>query len=79
MTGDVAQQLRQMEQLRRWLELADRQVQQLTPVERMILDMMILHPQKGNAALLCQLMGVEERTVYRRRSRLLEKFRFREQ
>ena len=69
------ERLRQLEELRRWLQTADTVLGQLTPEERLILQQLVLEPQQGNASALCQLLEVEIATLYRKRRRLLDKLK----
>ncbi len=45
----------------------------LTPEERLIAYRLFILPAKGNVQRLCQELGVEQSTVYRRRDRMLGK------
>ena len=69
------ERLRQLEELRRWLQTADTVLGQLTPEERLILQQLVLEPRQGNASALCQLLEVEIATLYRKRRRLLDKLK----
>ena len=75
MIDPMVRRLRQLEKLRGQLAVMDRVVEQLSPSERLILREMILQPEKNNPQRLCQLLGVEEKALYRRRRQVLEKFR----
>ena len=69
----VKEQLQRLERIREWVRQADRILGELSPAERLILQKLILKPEKGNAALLCQLLEMEQATVYRKRQQLLQK------
>lgn len=47
-------------------------LQALTPVQRLVLDKLCIHPATGNADRLCQLLGCEKSTVYRHRDKALK-------
>lgn len=64
--------LRQLEEARRQLQQLDEAVALLSPADKLIYHKLILHPERGNAALLCQLLELEIATIYRRRTRLLQ-------
>lgn len=55
-------------------QLVERGLQALTPVERLVLEKLCIHPVMGNADRLCQLLGCEKTTVYRRRANALTRF-----
>ncbi len=45
----------------------------LTPEERLVANLLLLHPQRGNVQQLCQLLHVEQAAVYRRRKKVINK------
>lgn len=59
---------------RQWVALTNRALGALTPQEQLVLRMLYIAPQKGNVGRLCELLGCEQATVYRRRDRALKKF-----
>ena len=61
-----------LEDTRHWLDRLGRSLDALTEEERTVLDMLYIHPKKGNATRLCQVLEVEQSTVYRRRDKALE-------
>ena len=78
---NLAQQLRRqpapatrqtLEHTRHWLDQLGRGLDALTEEERTVLDMLYIHPKKGNATKLCEVLEVEQSTVYRRRDKALE-------
>ena len=66
-------QLQQLEAQRQQIRTLEEGLQQLSPEERLILQKLIILPERGNVALLCQLLNVEECTVYRRKQKALER------
>ena len=46
----------------------------LTPQEKLILRLLYIAPEKGNSQRLCDILGCEQATVYRRRDSALRKF-----
>lgn len=65
--------VRQVEDMRQQVQSFDCSVQALTPEERLVLDMLVRHPAKGNVQKLCQILEVEESSIYRRREKALGK------
>ncbi len=63
-----------LDRTKRWLATADRALRTLTPEERLVLQRMFILPEKGCIARLCQELGVEQSTVYRKRDQALERF-----
>lgn len=57
---------RQVNVTRRALEI-------LTPEERLIAYRLFILPARGNVGLLCQELGVEQSSVYRKRDKMLQK------
>lgn len=46
----------------------------LTPEERLILSRFYIYREKGNPQRLCEALGVEQSSVYRRKDKALRKF-----
>ena len=63
-----------LEQAQWWLDTADRALETLTPEERLVLRRLYISPQKGAVERLCQELGVEQSSVYRRRDQALYRF-----
>lgn len=63
----------QVQQLQRQLDSLEAAMQELTPEERLVTEFMLVHPQKNNVQQLCQMLGIEQASVYRRRGRVLNK------
>ena len=57
-------------------QLAVKQVelglQALTPVQRLVVEKLCIHPARGNADRLCQILGCEKTTLYRHRTKALD-------
>ena len=51
----------------------DNALSMLTPEERILADLLFVHPQKNNILKVCELLNVEYATAYRRRRALLNK------
>ena len=50
-----------------WVRTTDHALNTLSPEEKMILERMYIRPQRGVVSLLCQELGVEQSTIYRKR------------
>lgn len=60
--------------MKHWLFVADRGLAALLPDEKLILQRLYLHPEKGALERLCSELGVEQSTVYRKRDQALQRF-----
>ena len=69
----VAQKLKNMEQTRQELVALEKALGELNPEERLVAEFLVISPQKGNAQRLCEILGVEQSSVYRKRERVLGK------
>ena len=63
-----------LEHTNRWLNTANRALRGLSPEERLILQRMFIVPEKGCIPRLCEELGVEQSTIYRKRDHALERF-----
>ena len=70
---DVIGRLRRMERLQLELQQLQQAMQLLTPEERLVVQMLVVAPEKNAADKLCEILGVERSSVYRRRERALRK------
>lgn len=70
---EVVYRLRELEGLRQRVQILEQALQVLNPEERLVIQMMLICPQRGNVQRLCELLAVEQSSVYRRRDRALEK------
>ena len=67
----LRKRLRQIQAMKMQVENA---LATLTPQDRILLQMLDIAPAKGNGEKLCQMLGCEIATVYRRRNKALRKF-----
>ena len=70
---EVIGRLRRMESLQLELQMLQQAMQVLTPEERLVVQMLVIAPERNAADKLCQLLEVERSSVYRRRERALKK------
>lgn len=63
-----------LDQTRRWLNCTNRALRCLSIDERLILQRLFICPEAGSVQKLCEELGVEQSTIYRKRDRALEKF-----
>lgn len=70
---DVALRLQGLDAMRQAVQTVDGALQVLTPEERLVAQMLLISPQRGNVQRLCEMLCVEKSSVYRRRERVLEK------
>ena len=70
----AAQLLRDYPMTRLTVKQVELALQGLTPVQRLVLEKLCIHPVKGNADWLCNALGCEKTTVYRHRAKALELF-----
>lgn len=64
----------QLESVRAWVAITDRALGCLNTEERLILDRLYIHRQKGYIDRLMQETGVEKSQIYRRREKALRNF-----
>ena len=57
-----------------WCQQVERALQALTPEENLVLSRLYIYPRRGNIDRLCEELGVEQSSVYRRRDKALGKF-----
>ena len=65
--------LQTLESTRLWVNAVDSALSLLTPEERLIANLLLLHPQRGNVQLVCEKLNIEPATAYRRRKQVLQK------
>ena len=77
---DAAKRLQNMEQVRqrvvqmqKELKILGNALQELNPEERLVAEFLLVNPQRGNVQRLCEILQVEQSSIYRRRERVLEK------
>lgn len=59
---------------KRWVRIVDSGLAILDEQEQLVLDRFYIHRGKGNVSRLCDELGVEQSTVYRRRDSALRHF-----
>lgn len=57
-----------------WMIVTNRALNVLEPEEQMILKRMYVKPEKGVVGMLCEDLGVEQSSVYRKRDHALYRF-----
>lgn len=57
-----------------WVKKVDRGLMVLDEQERRILDLFFIHRAKGNVGILCEELGIEQSSIYRRRDSALRRF-----
>ena len=65
--------LKALPAMRAAVESLDNALAFLTPEERIMADLLLIHPKKGNIEKVCELLQVEHACAYRRRKHLLHK------
>lgn len=63
-----------LKQVKLWISNTDRGLQALNDEERQVLQRLYLYPEKGAIDRLCEELGLEQSSVYRRRDQALEHF-----
>ena len=73
MKQEMVRRLREYGVQRQAVEIMDVALQVLTPEERLVAERLLIHPQRGAVQQLCQILNLEQASIYRRRDRVLEK------
>ena len=63
-----------LQHVKQWLTNTDRGLAALSPDERLILQRLYLFPERGALDRLCNELGIEQSTIYRRRDQALHRF-----
>ena len=63
-----------LKQVRQWLAVTERGLLSLDDEQRHILQRLYLYPQKGALDRLCNELGMEQSTIYRKRDQALLRF-----
>lgn len=63
-----------LERTHKWLALTDTALGTLTPEDRQVVERFYIYPERGAAERLVAELGLEVRTVYRRRDEALRQF-----
>lgn len=64
----------QLQQARQWLSITNRALGALTPEEKLVLHRLYIYPERGAVERLCNELGAEQSTVYRKRDKALQRF-----
>ena len=64
----------QLDQTQAWLISMNKAIGVLTPEEKLVLHRFYMYPEKGSVEKLCQEMGLESSSVYRKRDKALRQF-----
>ena len=70
---EIVRRLRELDGQRQAVRAMEEALQMLTPEERLVVQMMFICPEKDAGQKLCQLLCMEQTSVYRRRERALGK------
>lgn len=65
---------RSLEQAQMWVDIVDAGLEILSEEERLILSRFYINPAKGNVDMLCEELGIEKPSVYRRKDAALRHF-----
>ena len=65
---------RNLTQTKRWVARADKALSCLTEEERLVLRRLYICPESGAMARLAEELGLEQRTIYRRKDDALKRF-----
>lgn len=65
---------RKLKEARLWVEIVEGGLSILGDEGRLVLELLFIHPAKGNIERLCEQLGVEKSTVYHRRDEALRRF-----
>lgn len=63
-----------LENAKSWVKITDHALSALSPEDRLVLSRLYVYPEKGALERLCQDLGVEQSSIYRRRDRALRNF-----
>ena len=73
MKQEMVRRLREYGVQRQAVEIMDVALQVLTPEERLVAERLLIHPQRGAVQQLCQILNLEQASIYRRRDSVLTK------
>lgn len=63
-----------LEQAKIWVDMVQDALRVLNPEEKLVLSRLYIYPEKGSLERLCQELGVEQSSIYRKRERALRRF-----
>lgn len=65
---------RSLEQAKKWIAFVEAGFSVICQEDKLVLDRFYVHPAKGNVDRLCEELGCEKATVYRKREAALRNF-----
>lgn len=65
---------RRLKEARLWVEIVDGGLSILDDEGRLVLELLFIHPAKGNIDRLCEQLYIEKSTAYHRRDEALRRF-----
>lgn len=63
-----------LDQTQMWLSCMNKALAALSPEEKLVLQRFYIYPEKGSVEKLCQELGLENSSVYRKRDKALHRF-----
>ena len=63
-----------LENAKAWVRIVDRALKCLSPEDKKILHRLYIYPEKGAPKRLCEELGIESSSIYRRRNKALHRF-----
>lgn len=63
-----------LDQTQGWLSAMNKALGVLTPEEKLVLQRLYIYPEKGSVERLCDELGVESSSIYRKRDKALRHF-----
>jgi hypothetical protein len=63
-----------LRQVQRWIQTVDQGLEALSDDDRLILQRLYLTPERGAVDRLCEELGLEQSSVYRKRDQALQRF-----
>lgn len=70
---ELIQAMQALPAMRITVQNLDNALSLLTPEERLVAGLLLLHPKRNNIQLVCQHLNVEQATAYRRRRQVIDK------
>ncbi len=70
---EVERRLRELDGMRQAVQNMEEAMGVLTPEERLVVQMMLICPEKKAGQKLCQILNMELSSVYRRKERAVRK------
>jgi DNA-binding NtrC family response regulator len=63
-----------LKQAKLWVKTTERGLRELTPEDKLVLHRLFISNERGNIERLCQELGCEQSTVYRKRDQAIYRF-----